>query len=104
MSMQVQTCKDEASTSVKVVTLRTISLSKFRCLSHRDDLDRVTLDLDSRRKGQIFMLQSQRRARQRQYKSVLARVLLHVCMLYIASMHAIYSASLAWDYVSQGNA
>ena len=65
MSMQVQACKDKASTSVMVVTL-TITLSqhgfprstihdlreehdRFQCgLNHRDELDRSTLDLDSR--------------------------------------------------------
>ena len=66
MSMQVQACKDKAYTSVKIVTLRTIreEYERFRCLNHRDELDRLTLDLNSRQKGQISMLQSQRQARQ----------------------------------------
>ena len=53
VSMQVQPCKDKAYTSVKVVT----EYDRFQCINHRDELDRLTLDLDSirRRKGQISM-------------------------------------------------
>ena len=35
------------------------------CLNHRDELDRSILDLDSKRKGQISMLRSQRQTRHR---------------------------------------
>ena len=54
------------------------------CFNHRDELDSADTN--------------------RSWRHGTRTVLLHVCMLYIASMHAIYSASLAWDYVSQGNA
>ena len=47
MSMWVQAYKDKASTLVKVVTLRVIrEYNRFRCLNHRDELDRSTLYLD----------------------------------------------------------
>ena len=51
MSMQVQVCKDKAATSVK--SLHVLSLNpgsennRFRCPSHRDELNRSTLDLNS---------------------------------------------------------
>ena len=35
-----------------------------RCLNHRNDVDRLTLDLNSRRKQQISLLQSQRQTQQ----------------------------------------
>ena len=51
------------------------------CLNHRDELDRSVLDLDSKRKGQISMLRSQR---QTQHRSVVARL-----RVYAYCMHAI---------------
>ena len=96
MSMQVQACKDKASTSaVKVVTLKTVreEHDRFRCLIHRDELDRLTLDFDSRRKQQISMLQSQRQGQQCSINwSWQAYYCMHECYIIIASMHAIYSA------------
>ena len=68
------------------------------CLNHRDELDRSTLDLYSGRKGQISMLQSQRRTQDR---SVVARVRVYVyayCMLYIVSMRAINIALASFIY------
>ena len=50
------------------------------CLNHRDEIDRLILDLDRGRKGQISMLQSQRRT---QHRSVVARV-------YVYCMHECY--------------
>ena len=59
------------------------------CLNHRDELDRSTLDLYSGRKGQISMLQSQRRTQDR---SVVARVRVYVlhAIYYIYSKHVCY--------------
>ena len=54
------------------------------CLNHRYEPDRPTLDLYSGQKGQISMLQSQRRTQDR---LVVARVRVYVyayCMLYLA--------------------
>ena len=46
--MQVQACKDRVSTSVKVVTPKTIreEHDRFQCLNHRDELNRSTLNFD----------------------------------------------------------
>ena len=104
--------KDKASTSVKVVStiddnnivrtissmlvLRTIEHDRIRCLSHRDELNRLTLDLDSRRKWHISITEMNSTA---QYKLVLARVYIalcmHECYIYIASVRAIYRLGLS---------
>ena len=53
----LQQCyKDKASTSVKVVTPRTIreEHDRFRCLNHRDELNRSTLELDSKHDRSLY--------------------------------------------------
>ena len=64
------------------------------CLNHRNELDRSTLDLDSRQKRQI---QTRQHSTDRYVARVRARIAcMNVCVLYIALASFIYT----WDYVS----
>ena len=73
------------------------------CLNHRDELDRSTLDLDSRQKGQINVSVTEMNSTA-QYKSVRGTrtniACMNVCVLCIVLASFIYT----WDYVSQKNA
>ena len=73
------------------------------CLNHRDELDRSTLELDSRQRRQInvSVTETNSTAQYRSVHSTHTRIAcMNVCMLYIALASFIYT----WDYVSQKNA
>ena len=76
------------------------------CLNHRarDELNRSTLDLDSRQKRQIDVSVTETNSTAHvhvQYRSVRNKrtciACMKICMLYIALASLIYT----WDYVSQ---
>ena len=73
------------------------------CLNHRDELDRSTLDLNSRQKRQINVSVTEMNSTA-QYRSVSSTRTRIACMnvreLYIVLASFIYT----WDYVSQKNA
>ena len=69
-------------------------------INHRDELDKSTLDLDSRQKRQIDVSVTEMNSTA-QYTSVRStRTRMNVYVLYIALASFIYT----WDYVSQKNA
>ena len=67
-------------------------------LNHRDELDRSTLDLDSRQKRQIDVSVTEMNSTA-QYSTRMRIACMNVCVLYIALASFIYTL----DYVSQKN-